>query len=119
MGLLDVELNSSGRPELFSSPGPLLAHPWSAQLQSVPGQPSPSCSAQQSVPGVPNPRVPLPREGGHVRSNINTVVIIIIISMMIIILRGCAHGRAAHAEARGEQFLSMLRPLNSLKISKR
>ena len=35
------------------------------------------------------------------------------------ILRGCAHGRAAHAEARGEQFLSMLRPLNSLKISKR
>ena len=34
-------------------------------------------------------------------------------------LRGCAHGRAAHAEARGEQFLSMLRPLNSLKISKR
>ena len=36
-----------------------------------------------------------------------------------IIFRGCAHGRAAHAEARGEQFLSMLRPLNSLKISKR
>ena len=35
------------------------------------------------------------------------------------ILRGCAHGRAAHAEARGEQFLSMLGPLNSLKISKR
>ena len=35
------------------------------------------------------------------------------------ILRGCAHGRAAHAEARGEQFLSMLRPLNSLKIFKR
>ena len=38
---------------------------------------------------------------------------------LAIILRGCAHGRAAHAEARGEQFLSMLRPLNSLKISKR
>ena len=40
-------------------------------------------------------------------------------SLGFIILRGCAHGRAAHAEARGEQFLSMLRPLNSLKISKR
>ena len=37
----------------------------------------------------------------------------------ILILRGCAHGRAAQAEARGEQFLSILRPLNSLKISKR
>ena len=37
----------------------------------------------------------------------------------IYILRGCAHGRAAQAEARGEQFLSILRPLNSLKISKR
>ena len=37
----------------------------------------------------------------------------------IVILRGCAHGRAAQAEARGEQFLSILRPLNSLKISKR
>ena len=35
------------------------------------------------------------------------------------ILRGCAHGRAAQAEVRGEQFLSILRPLNSLKISKR
>ena len=35
------------------------------------------------------------------------------------ILRGCAHGRAAQAEARGEQFLSILKPLNSLKISKR
>ena len=41
------------------------------------------------------------------------------IDTYIHILRGCAHGRAAHAEARGEQFLSMLRPLNSLKISKR
>ena len=39
--------------------------------------------------------------------------------LYLYILRGCAHGRAAHAEARGEQFLSMLRPLNSLKISKR
>ena len=35
------------------------------------------------------------------------------------ILRGCAHGRAAQAGARGEQFLSILRPLDSLKISKR
>ena len=43
----------------------------------------------------------------------------IYIYIYIYILRGCAHGRAAHAEARGEQFLSMLRPLNSLKISKR
>ena len=42
------------------------------------------------------------------------------------ILRGCAHGRAAQAEARGEQFLSILRPLiskrlrllNPLKVSK-
>ena len=39
--------------------------------------------------------------------------------MCVYILRGCAHGRAAQAEARGEQFLSILRPLNSLKISKR
>ncbi|CAE7250026.1 PAG [Symbiodinium natans] len=29
----------------------------------------------------------------------------------IYILRGCAHGRAAQAGARGEQFLSILRPL--------
>ena len=64
MGLLDLKLNSSPRPELFSSPGLLLAHPWSAQPQSA--QP-------QSLPGVPNPRVPsprvsLPKEGGDVRS---------------------------------------------------
>ena len=29
VGLLDFKLNSSPRPELFSSPGLLLAHPWS------------------------------------------------------------------------------------------
>ena len=37
VGLLDFKLNSSPRPELFSSPSLLLAHPWSAQPQSVPG----------------------------------------------------------------------------------
>ena len=42
-----------------------------------------------------------------------------ILHFVLFILRGCAHGRAAQAEARGEQFLSILRPLNSLKISKR
>ena len=50
---------------------------------------------------------------------LNTHPIPSIFKISIFILRGCAHGRAAHAEARGEQFLSMLRPLNSLKISKR
>ena len=52
MVLLDFKLNSSPRPELFSSP---LAHPWSAQPQSVPGVPNSTWSAQ-SLPGVPNPR---------------------------------------------------------------
>ena len=77
MGLLDFKLNSSPRPELFSSPGLLLAHPWTAQPQSVPGVPNSSVSLEcptpenprdptpesfwgaqpQSVPGVPSPRV--------------------------------------------------------------
>ena len=35
--------------------------------------------------------------------------------MLEVILRGCA----AQAEAWGEQFLSILRALNSLRISKR
>ena len=99
VGLLDFNLNSSPRPELFS-PGLLLAHPWSAQPQSVPGvlqslpgvpslrvslkcsecprsaQPKVSHTAHpwsaqpQSVPGVPSPRVSLPREGGDVRSQL-------------------------------------------------
>ena len=70
MGLLDFTLNSSPRPELFSSPGLLLAHPCSAQPQSVPGVPNsrvPNPPAPrffwsapgvqpQSLPGVPNPR---------------------------------------------------------------
>ena len=71
VGLLDFKLNSAPRPELFSSPGLLLAHPWSAQPQvslecptlecpwnaqpqSLPGVPNPEC------PGVPSPRVPNP-----------------------------------------------------------
>ena len=40
VGLLDFKLNPSPRPELFSSPGLLLAHPFSAQPQSVPGVPN-------------------------------------------------------------------------------
>ena len=67
VGLLDFKLNSSP-----------LAHPWSAQSQSVAGVPkfrvsvpnlrmSPECPAL----GVPNPRVSLPREGGDVRSKTN------------------------------------------------
>ena len=73
--LLNFKLNSSPRPELFSSTGLLLARPWSARPQSVPGVPMPNprvsleCPAQ-GVPGVPNPRVSLPREGGDVRSKI-------------------------------------------------
>ena len=50
VGLLDFKLTSSPRPELFSSPDLLLAHPWSAQPQSVPGV---------SVPRVPSRRVSL------------------------------------------------------------
>ena len=67
VGLLDFKLNSSPRPELFSSPGLLLAHPWSAQPQSVPGVPNSRVSLQcpiqrtpaqpQSLPRVPNRRV--------------------------------------------------------------
>ena len=57
MGLLDFKLNSSPRPELFSSPSPglLLAHPWSAQPQSasLPGVPNPECA------DLPSPRVSL------------------------------------------------------------
>ena len=40
VGLSDFKLNSSPRPELFSSPGLLIAHPWSAQPPSVPGMPN-------------------------------------------------------------------------------
>ena len=63
VGLLDFELNSSPRPELFSSPSLLLAHPWNpkcprnAQLQSVPGVPDPRKPQPQSLPRVPDPRV--------------------------------------------------------------
>ena len=65
-GVLDFKLNSSSRPELFSSPGLLLAHPWSAPRVSL-ECPTPDCpcNAQpRSVPRVPNPRVSLPSEGG-------------------------------------------------------
>ena len=52
--------NPSPRPELFSSPSLLLAHPWSAQPQSVPGVPNSrvflECPTPES-PGVPDPRV--------------------------------------------------------------
>ena len=50
VGLLDFKFNSSPRPELFSSPGLLLAHPWSAQPQSVPGLPSPRVSLECPTP---------------------------------------------------------------------
>ena len=68
MGLLDFKLNSSPRPELFSSPGLLLAYSWSAPtpkchwsapLVPNPREPSPRVSQPQSLPGVPNPRVSL------------------------------------------------------------
>ena len=65
VGLLDFKLNSSPRPELFSSPGLLLETPWSPcpnsetfRLSEVPNQRLLACS------GVPNPRdswVPNPR----------------------------------------------------------
>ena len=71
VGLLDFKLNSPPRPELFSSPGLLLAHPWSAQPRSVPGVPnsrvsmeSPQGAQPQSLPQSPEshlPRVPPPR----------------------------------------------------------
>ena len=66
MGLLDFKLNSSPRPELFSSPYsslaqsesvlecPTLECPWSAHPQSLPWSAQP-----QSLPGVTNARVPL------------------------------------------------------------
>ena len=68
-GLLDFRLNSSLRPELFSSPGLLLETPWSAQPRDSlecptpeiawSAQPRHSWSAQpQSLPGVPNPETP-------------------------------------------------------------
>ena len=41
VGVLDFKLNFSPRPELFSSPGLLLAYPWSAQPPIVPGVPNP------------------------------------------------------------------------------
>ena len=76
VGLLDFKLNSSPRPELFSSPGLLLAHPWSAQPQSVPGVPnsrvSPDCPQNAQPQSVAVPSVSLPREGGDVRSQINS-----------------------------------------------
>ena len=59
MGLLDFKLNSSPRPELFSSPGLLLQTPWSAQPQKtrVPNPRKTPWSAQsQRLPGVPNAR---------------------------------------------------------------
>ena len=46
----DFELNSSPRRELFSSPGLLLAHPWSAQPESVPGVPNSGVSLECPTP---------------------------------------------------------------------
>ena len=63
VGLLDFKLNSSPRPELFSSPGLLLAHPWS-------GVPNPRVSLE-----CPTPEYPLPREGGDVRSKIIVLIL--------------------------------------------
>ena len=75
VGLLDCKLNSSPRPELFSSPGLLLETPgsafaetpWSAQLQrflecptqraGVPNPESPWIAQTHNFPGVPNLRV--------------------------------------------------------------
>ena len=56
VGLLDFRLNSSPRPELFSSPGLLLAHPWSAQPHMSLECPTLECPCCH---GVPNPRVSL------------------------------------------------------------
>ena len=59
VGLLDFKLNSSPRPELFSSPSLLLAHPWSAQPQSLLGVANPRESLQCPTPESPCPRVSL------------------------------------------------------------
>ena len=58
MGLLDFNLNSAPRPELFSSPGLLLAHPWSAQPQSLPGVPNSRVSLECPTPECPKHGVP-------------------------------------------------------------
>ena len=47
--------DSSPRPELFSSPGLLLAHPWSAQPQSVPGVPNSRVALECPTPDNPSP----------------------------------------------------------------
>ena len=72
VGLLDFNLNSSPRPELFSSPGllpgvpnprflwsaqPVNESPWSAQPQSLPGVPPRFCLECQ--PRNAQPRVSL------------------------------------------------------------
>ena len=58
VGLLDFKLNSSPRPELFSSPGlnlrVSLEYPRECPAQSLIGVPNP-----QSLPGVPTTRVSL------------------------------------------------------------
>ena len=78
--LLDFKLNSSPRPELFSSRGtlrlarstprdalecptpetPWSANPWSAQPKRLLERPESPWSAQPRLPGVPNPGVPNP-----------------------------------------------------------
>ena len=53
VGLLDFKVNSSPRPELFSSPGLLLAHPWSAHPPSVPRVPNSRVSLECPTPREP------------------------------------------------------------------
>ena len=73
-GVVRFKLNSSPRPEPFSSPGLLLETPWSAQPQKIKGETPLECPTQRllecptpeffgvpnaETPGVPNPRVSL------------------------------------------------------------
>ena len=51
-GVVRFKMNSSPRPELFSSSGLLLESPWSAQPQKIKGE-----TPWSATPGVPNPRV--------------------------------------------------------------
>ena len=69
--LLDINLNSSPRPALFSSSGLRLAHPWSAGVPNPRVSlgvslecPTPVCPwSVPEVCGVPNPRASLPKKG--------------------------------------------------------
>ena len=72
--------------------------------------------APKSQVGTANP---IGEHAMVIRMVMMMLLLMCVYSVCVYILRGCAHGRAAQAEARGEQFLSILRPLNSLKISKR